>query len=309
MFLGEKKIYYECKECLVFYEKYLNGIKSAKNTIISYKNRLNVFLDYLATLEEEITLKNIKQYHIVNFFNYLDENSKKILSDNTKLQFLYAIKNFFNFLTDNNDNLLNFDYLFDKFQIRLKKSNKERNSLNDKEIEQLLFFLDKKVKSNNYIDIRNSLMIKLMIFAGLRINEVLNLKLVDFEEENEYFNIILEETKSGVEQTAYISKEKINFEIVFLQNRILQNTNIFCSKKGRKITSAEAYITCSRILKNAKIKKQGCHIFRHTFATMLLKNNENIVTISHLLRHKDVKTTMIYAKPEKDMLLKAVKGI
>jgi len=211
---------------------------------------------------------------------------------------------FFKFISKNNDDLMDFDYLFDGFRIKDKNSNKKNiKHLNSGEVVKLLSFLEKKREKNcSYISNRNSLLIKLQLYAGLRVSEALNLFGIDFIENDGFYKIIIHQAKGGLEQVAFIRSNLIENELKYLVEIVGHNSFLFITRAGNQLSREQAYILITRVFKNCGIKQSGCHVLRHTFAMMMLGHNTNLSIIQKAMRHAHIKSTVIYADATDDMI-------
>ena len=155
-----------------------------------------------------------------------------------------------------------------------------------------------------------------MLFGGLRISEVLNLKLYDItisdltddNGDRDIYEIHLKETKSGEEQTALVKITDISKELEFFRDAIKRDEYIFTNPKNNNlIHRSNYYIGVKKIMQKAGLDKKGLHIYRHTCAMQLYRKSKDILVTKEKLRHSDIKTTMIYAKAEKNDIAKAMR--
>lgn len=289
----------------------LKALEYSQNTIHTYNLQINIFIEFATIHKDEFNLKNIKQMHLGAFFNFLDsesmKKSKKTLSSSTKKAYYRTLRSFFGFITNNNDELVNYDDLFKKFKIKFKISeNNDFEYLNDREIDKILKYLTQKaLKKQNFNNIRNKLLFKLMTKGGLRISEALSLKLNNFILNNDFYTIIFI-GKGGIEQKIHIFSKIIEDELLFIKKHKEQNKFIFTTCSGKQLGRTNAYRILNNIYKKCGIRKKGCHICRHSFAMNLLDNNANISVIQKALRHKSVETTMIYANADTKMIQDAL---
>lgn len=301
-------IYEEIKKWINLFINQINGLNYSKNTIFTYNQQLLVFYDYCVENSYKFSLKTIKQMHITNFFAYIDEISLKsrgkVLSSSTKSSYLRTLKSFFNFISKNNDELLDFDYLFENFKLKLVIDKKDKiNYLDDKEQARLLnLFNNRLKKSKIYMNYRNLLLLKLLMQAGLRISEALNLKLCDFELNSDGFYEISILAKGGNYEIIYMLESLIKEEMDYFYNSIKQDDFIFLTSNNTRLTRIAAYKIFENAYNRCGIKKRGCHILRHTFAMNLLFKDAKINVIQKALRHKRIQTTLIYADTTSDII-------
>ena len=310
------------KESFISYNKIAD---KSINTINTYKNCLDGFVEFCYENNDVITFNNLSQKHITDYFIWLDElykkkqkkkaiNKSKSISSSTKLSYLTILKIFFKYITNNNDMLIDLEKILDNYKIAKKKTSKLENFMKESERDKILDYIENRlVKKPEYRynkNYRDSLLIKLMLKSGLRISEALNLKFSDFQEsdDGEFYDINIL-AKGGEYQTAYISKSYIESEFTYLLERSDIDNYIFTGGlENKPISRQNAYSLLARIYRKCGIiNKRGCHILRHSFAMNMVEKNTNLGVIQKALRHKKIQTTMIYADATGDMVKKEMK--
>ena len=293
----------------------------SNNTIELYDRVVNNFIEYSKQYEDDMTIEDIRSQFFDGFMVYVDEKSKlkgksinregKYLSRSTKDTYTKAIKSFFSYITDNNDEL----YSFDRYLRRLKTRDKTKpedklKHLSDDEMARLHRVLSDRIsKKDDYFSHRNSLLIKLMLHAGLRISEVLSVRLSDFSINEELKLVSLSiYAKGGKHQTAIISKVLIDEELSYFIDvaKIKPDNFIMITRNKTRLDRISASTIVKNIYKEAKINQTGLHILRHTFAMNLTKSGKPLVDIKGLLRHSSITTTTIYSKALKESLNEAM---
>lgn len=285
----------------------LEGLNFSKNTISTYRQQINTFYDYCVEIADSVTLKNIKQMHLSGFFAWLENTLKP--KNATKAGYARTLRSFFKFISKNNDDLVDFDYLFDGFKLKLKKGEKKKvNFMDSSERERILAFLeDKIIKKGNFSSYRNSLLTKLLLLAGLRVSEALELKLSDFSLGKDGFYEIEIIAKGGEAQTAYIEEYAIKEEINYIRKFINFDDDIFVSSRNIKLKRQNVNSMLNNVYKKCHINKTGCHILRHSLAMNMLEKNTSLGVIQKVLRHKRIETTMVYADATPEMVKEALK--
>lgn len=180
--------------------------------------------------------------------------------------------------------------------------------LTDEERERLLVSIA--TTATPYYRVRDLTIIKLFLGTGIRVSELINLKIQDLElrtKEKSYIHI---KRKGGNEM-----RIPINPKLVYaIKNYITSRTDtsstshLFLSRNNKKIEANSIYYLVKHYLKEAGIekKKWGPHILRHTVGVSLRRQGIDIATIQHLLGHKKLETTAIYLNVESQDLEKAV---
>ncbi|MFL1706610.1 tyrosine-type recombinase/integrase [Campylobacter sp. MOP7] len=302
---------------------YNNIADKSINTINTYKNCLDSFVEFCYENNDELSFKTLQQKDITNYFIYLDnlykkkqhnttQNKKKSISTSTKAHYITILKIFFKYITNNNHNFIDLEKILSTYKITKKKQHKFENFMTREERDKILLFLAQALNKNkNFKNMRNSLLIKLMLQSGLRISEALSLKFSDFSksDDGEFYDITIL-AKGGEYQTAFIASDLIDRELHFLFSSKIGDYIFTNGVNDTPITRQNAYELLARIYRKCGIVgKRGCHILRHSFAMNFVEKNTNLGIIQKALRHKKIQTTMIYADPTSEMVKKEMKRI
>lgn len=141
---------------------------------------------------------------------------------------------------------------------------------------------------------KHRLMISLAYGAGLRVSEVINLKIQDLDLPER--SMLVREAK-GDEDRVSILPEKLIDELQSLMAGKLLDDYIFESERGGRLTTRSAQTAFAKSLKLAGIRKNASfHSLRHSFATHLLENGTDIRYVQALLGHASITTTQLYTK-------------
>lgn len=285
----------------------------SKNTLLVYNRIIDALFSYVSADNSLERMKDLDKSFFRRFIDYLEKISKNgKLSPKTKLLYVSILKSLFSHISAENtdkDGTFTFNTEFDGLVSKKSKSKKNIKYLTNDEVDRIISYLDANTRDSSHYSYIYALAIKLMMFSGLRASEVLNLTLNDFsvsdqengEGEQDLYEIHLEETKSGDQQKTYIPIWRIEFELEYFHNLIGDNEFIFKAKNAlddEVIKRNNLYRAVNQILRKIGIKKKGLHLFRHTCAMRAYRKSGNILAVKQLLRHKDEKTTMIYADAE-----------
>lgn len=300
----------ETKRLLGYIDNFIIQLKltnKSKHTISSYKNTLNCFYLYILEDNEDFCLESIKKSIILGFFEYKQNsiNKQGELSPNTKKLLYTHLKSFFKYIeSENEDKLYDFSKTFD-FKINTPK--RIPKGLDDKERELLIKYVNNLIiDSNNIIDYRNSLIIKLFLFCGLRKQEMINLKVTDLlDEDDETYSIYLI-GKGNKEREVFIKKSLIDLEL----SELIEKGYVYIcqTSSGNLMDGSQVY----RMIKSIYIKlgiKASVHDLRHTFAKSLSYKNIDITVIKELLGHSSIQTTAIYTNPSRKRIKSAIKEV
>lgn len=269
--------------------KFIDELKYEKNysdlTIKGYLSNLDVFLEYL----NENNIKSYKkvQYQDIRLFiNYLYDLN---YNNKTISRYISSVRSFFKYLKVNNyiDNNPCTLISNPKLEKKLPKY------LNFEDIEKLLNVFDK----NNFIGLRNSLILEILYSTGIRVSEITNIKFNDVSISNKSIKII---GKGNKERIVYFGSICLNLLDLYIKKSypILNKNNseyLILSKTGKKINDREIRKVVDDAAKMAGIKiKISPHVLRHTFATHMLNEGADLRSVQELLGHENLSTTQVY---------------
>ena len=285
-------------------------LNMSKSTLMNYSSILNKLYDYYAQHEDKLSFYDIDRDFILSFLNNTPD-----MATNTKNLHITVIKNFFKYVSLHNKENIDYRDRFTDLVAKVKKS--EPTSLDSNEYEILQRYLNSKVKPASFIQYRNRLSLKLLLFTGVRASEVLGIKLEDFfmmKEEGVYKIKIL--GKGNKERYVYIPIETVENELLVVSEYIATLTNpqygkntlsfINQTTKGRVMLRSELYSMIENLFKKLGIKKRGVHLLRHTFGKKMVQKNVNLSTIKELMGHENIQTTMIYARSDEGSMIRAI---
>jgi integrase/recombinase XerD len=272
----------------------------SKHTINNINLVLDRFYDYLAaeySEEADLSLNDITKYFLSNYLNKLTNED---MSKTTQKLHLIIIKNFFKFIADYD--IKEYGFLHEKFNgLNIKTAQKEKTGLLQSEQQSIIAYLKFLDNQASYLTQRNSLLIKVLLYTGLRISELIHIKWIDLskieDKKHGYIYSILVKGKGNKERFAYITASEIESNLNYLRKKNSSNEYLFVTTHGNKCNRTRLYVVINEIMKNAGILKTGLHIFRHTFARNLVDRDINLATIKDLLGHANISiTAQFYAK-------------
>ena len=292
------------------YLDYKKSNNLSQHTIYNINLVLDRFYDYVAgevSEENTLTLNDLNKYFLSNYLNNLSEEG---LSKTTQKLHIIIIKNFFTFIADYD--IKNFGFLHDKFNgIKIKTIQKEKAGLSQIEQQRLKAYLVILDSQNSFLAQRNSLLIKMLLFTGLRISELINIKWTDFTkvEDTKHGHIysFLVRGKGNKERFVYILSSEIENNLNYLHKNKANNGYLFVTTHGNTCNRTRLYLGIKKIMGDAGVMKAGLHIFRHTFARNMVDKDINLATIKDLLGHSNITVTaQFYAKSNENAKRKAL---
>lgn len=289
-------------------DQYINEKKvlnMSKNTILNYSRVLDALYDHYAKFEDTLDFYAIDRAFMLSFLE-----SRGEIATNTKNLYITVCKNFFTYVSLHNKDGVDFRNRFLDLKAKIKKS--EPVFLNNREYEILTAYLDSPIKPKSYLQYRNRLIMKILLFTGIRASELLSISLDDIEvlEEEGVYKILIQ-GKGNKERYAYIAVNTIKDELLYIEEYInekaFRTIHVAQTAKGRVMVRSELYLMIEKLFKRIGIKKRGVHLLRHTFGKRLVQKNMNLSTIKELMGHENIQTTMIYARSDEGSMIAAVK--
>lgn len=262
----------------------------SKNTISSYKNDLDDFKEFLTKIDKDPIEINKK-----DIFNYLVFLSKKKLKPASLRRKISALRSFYKFLI--REELIENDPTID---LTLPKKDKVLpDVISVEEIEKLINIIPEK----GFKGKRDRALIELLYSSGLRVSEIINLKINEIDLKNGYLKCFGKGSKERIVPFGSFAKDLL---IEYIEERDKNNINsdlLFVTKKGKKIVRQEINNILNRYAKKSKLKKKiHPHMLRHSFATHLLERGADLRSVQELLGHVDISTTQIYTHLTKEHL-------
>jgi len=242
----------------------------SKNTIVVYKDHILRFFDYFP----EIAPAQLKDENVKEYILFLLK--KKRISFSYQKQAISAIKFYF-------EKILRRDTKKYYFEMPKGKEEKLPIVLSKEEVKKILDCTQ---------NLKHKTILSTIYSAGLRLSEVVNLKIADIDSERKL--IYVRGGKGKKDRTTILS-----LELLKLLRKYFKEFNpklwLFEGKSGGEYSKRSIQEIFYTSLKKAKIdKKASVHTLRHSFATHLLEGGEDLRYIQKLLGHKSSQTTEIY---------------
>ena len=282
---------------------------------------IDQFLNYLL-VEKGLAQKTLEAYSrdIIRYLNFLSENKSTAFSEEdtplilkhlillrktglaarSRARHLVAIRGFYRFLVQ--EKILRND---PARLIDLPKSGfKLPHVLSTAEIELLL----KTPDTGKPIGIRDAAMLELLYAAGLRVSELVNLKLQDINLETGFVRIFGKGSRERIVPIGVHAREKVNTYLKTARSPHLKQTTspyLFIARAAKPMTRQGFWKLLRRYAMQAGFnKKITPHSIRHSFASHLLEGGADLRAVQIMLGHVDISTTQIYTHVTRDHLKK-----
>jgi len=258
-------------QCLELFVKTLELKAYSKNTIKTYKNE---FLQLLQILKY-FSVNELDDSKIKSYLLYCIKTLK--LSENTLHSRINAVRFYF-------EQVLKRDKVFIGIP-RPKKPTTLPKTISQKDIKKIF-----EVTSN----LKHNTILKLCYGMGLRVSEIVNLKITDIDSGN--MQVFIERAKGKKDRYVNLP-ESILEQLRKYYLEYKPRKYLFEGQYNEQYSIRSVQQVFKNAMKKAKINKEvGIHGLRHSFATHLLEQGTDIRFIQELLGHKDIKTTLIYTQ-------------
>ena len=258
------------------------------NTLDAYLRDIRKLKDY-----SEFDLENTGPLEITyeNIQEYLFQLSKKKFSERTQARWVSSIKSFFKYLVDDEVRTDNPAALLEGPKLGLYLP----DTLSFEDVERIIRAID----INTDLGQRNQCMIEVLYGCGLRVSELIDLKISNINFKESYLKVEGKGDKSRFVPLAVYTSQLIKDYITNVRSKYKINKKcediLFLNSRGSSMSRVIVFIIIKELTEKAGIsKKISPHTFRHSFATHLLQNGADLRYIQEMLGHSSITTTEIY---------------
>ncbi len=268
-----------------YIDEFLTYLENEKNyselTIVNYRKDLMEFLSFAKTDLVLVSKDNIRLY-LKTLFDHDNKSS-------TVSRKISSLKSFYKYMKEKGYIKIN-----PMSSIRYPKREKGLPKfVQYNELEDML-----EVSKNGELGERNNLIIELMYSTGVRVSELVNIKLSDIDFQNKRIRIM---GKGSYERFVFYGDYASEVMDKYINNKRIELLNgkvsefLFLNKNGSKITTRGIAKIIDNIINQTSIKtKVSPHTLRHTFATHLLDNGCDLRSVQEMLGHKSINSTEVY---------------
>ena len=265
----------------------------SNNTVKAYEADISSLFQWLDT--EDLKYNNLQEDHINQYISFLFQRKMRSSSVNRKIS---SIKSFYIFLVKRNfvkNSPLN-DLVTPKQEKYLPES------MSEAEVDKLLNSPD----VSNKIENRDKAMIEMLYATGMRISELVNLKITDVDMKRCVVKVF---GKGSKERLVPFGETALDSLRSYLNEREQSSSKeIFLSNRGKKMTRVAFWQRVKVYLIRENLKNSiSPHTLRHAFATHLLNRGADLRSVQLLLGHSDLSTTQIYTHIAKQRLSDVLK--
>jgi len=260
----------------------------SENTLDAYLRDIKKLRDYA-----EFDLENTGPFEITyeNIQEYLFQLSKKKFSERSQARWISSIKSFFKYLVEDEFRTDNPTTLLEGPKLGLYLP----DTLSFEDVNRLIAV----IKNDTDLGRRNHCMVEVLYGCGLRVSELIDLKISNINFKESYLKVEGKGDKSRFVPMASFTSKLIKDYIRDIRSKYKINKKcediLFLNSRGSAMSRVIVFIIIKELTEKAGInKKISPHTFRHSFATHLLQNGADLRYIQEMLGHSSITTTEIY---------------
>jgi integrase/recombinase XerD len=279
------------------YETFLRIEKSlSSNSVSAYVNDINKLILFVEEHYPGLTPETVKLAQLRKFVEWMSQHG---ISPRTQARTISGIKSFYKFLLIEEAVENDPTTLLESPRIGRKLP----EVLSDDEINRLI----DAVNISKAEGLRNKAILETLYSCGLRVSELVDLKLSNLHFEQEFIRIA---GKGERERLVPISKKAIEDIKKYLVNsrkkHVIEKGNeniVFLNRRGKKLSRVMIFTIIKNLADKIKLEKNiSPHTFRHSFASALVQGGADLRTVQEMLGHESILTTEIYAHLDKEYL-------
>jgi tyrosine recombinase xerD len=291
---GTEMIGQEALAEYIIYLKIERGLSA--NTVTSYKRDIEKYLTFL--MEKKITqLDEVSRFEILDFLQTLRQSGA---ADNSIIRMVSSLRKFHQYLK--RESIVSDDPM--QLIDTPKKASTLPKAISPQAVEQLLEAPD----TTTPLGVRDRTILELMYATGLRISELVNLKLSDMHLTMGFIQTMGKGEKERIIPLGEIASQWLNHYLdgarVYLQDQSAETSEyVFLNSRGKGLSRQGVWKKVKQLALEAGIDQNVTpHTLRHSFATHLLENGADLRMVQELLGHADISTTQIYTHITKTRL-------
>ena len=288
----------------MLWQSYIKGFKTflqlekslSQNSVIAYLQDIDKITQFLEINQLILPPEKIELHHLQNFLKWLNEIG---ICARTQARIISGIKAFYKYLILENIIKVNPAELLES----PKLGRKLPDTLSVEEIDRLISAIDLSKQEGH----RNKAMLETLYSSGLRVSELINLKISNLNFKDGFIKIVGKGNKERIIPIGSIAikyiKIYMNDNSVHIPLKKESQDILFLNRRGNKLTRNMIFIIIKELCKKIGLnKKISPHTFRHSFATHLIEGGANLRAVQEMLGHESITTTEIYLHLDREYL-------
>ena len=283
------------------FKSYLKLERSlAKNSVDAYLSDIAKLEQFFEIKERDVSPTQVTQQDLIDFLEFINELG---MSAYTQARMVSGLKAFFRFLV--------YEEVISKDPSELieapKLGRKLPDTLDLSEIEALFEAIDHSTPEG----MRNRAMLETLYSSGLRVSELIGLKISNIHEEIGFLRVI---GKGSKERLVPIGRSALKHIQLFRDEVRIHigikpgfEDHLFVTKRGKAISRVMVFMVIKDLAAKIGLKKNiSPHTFRHSFATHLIEGGADLRAVQEMLGHESITTTEIYTHLDRDYLKQVI---
>lgn len=286
------------------WHSYIKGFKSylklekslSQNSIDAYLRDVSKLEQYFQINQIIVSPDKVKLKDIEAFLVYLNEFG---LEEQSQARIISGLKSFFNYLLLEN--------IITASPTELIQAPKLKRKLPDTLSVEEINLLIESIDLSSVEGARNRAIIETLYGCGLRVSELVNLKLTNLFFEEGFVKVIGKGNKERLVPIGNMAMKQIRIYCEEIRNKSKihkgEEDIVFLNNRGKQISRVMIFIIIKKLAQAAGVKKViSPHTFRHSFATHLIEGGADLRAVQEMLGHSSITTTEIYTHLDRDYL-------
>jgi integrase/recombinase XerD len=272
------------------------------NSVEAYLHDVNRLNEFLQLHNYNIQPTGIQVDHLREFLKYLNELG---MSATTQARMLSGIRAFFRYLLL--ENLINTDPT--ELLESPRTSRLLPDTLNIEEIDKLFSHIDRSTPEGE----RNLAMLETLYSCGMRVSELVNLRISGLHLEQGYISVIGKGNKERLVPVGRRASQLITSYLEQVRSNVPPQRNeediVFLNRRGHRLSRVMIFTIIKQLAVKAGIRKViSPHTFRHSFATHLVEGGADLRAVQEMLGHASITTTEIYTHLDRSYLTEQIRS-
>ena len=287
---------------------YIKGFKSylklekslSQNSVEAYIHDISLLDRFMGNQNFKLTPAETKLNHLQEFIAWINEVG---MSASSQARIISGIKAFFKYMVMENLIVNDPSQLIES----PKLGRKLPDTLSVQDINNLIDAIDLSTKEGA----RNKAMLETLYSCGLRVSELVNLKLSNLHLEIGFVKVLGKGDKERLVPIGNVATKLLRIYITEVRSmQSIQPGNediVFLNNRGAKLSRVMVFTIIKRLAEKINLKKTiSPHTFRHSFATHLIEGGADLRAVQEMLGHESITTTEIYTHLDRDFLRSAI---
>lgn len=273
----------------------------AANTVEAYLRDVHLFAVFMTDKYAALTVADVELHHFLSFLELIHDEEYAAAS---QARMVSALKSFFGFLETEKELASNPTFFLEVPKLQRKLP----DVLSVEEVTMLIDAVDRSKPDGQ----RNAAMLETMYSSGLRVSELIQLKISNLYTEVGYIRVI---GKGNKERLVPIGDDAIKLITIYRENVRTQiaiakgqEDVLFLNRRGSGLSRVMFFLIVKKLAEKAGIQKNVYpHTLRHSFATHLVENGADLRAVQEMLGHSSITTTEIYTHLDRSFLQDTLK--